>query len=243
MCPACSLCFLQGLDLLQSPKDHSEFTLVREWIKQQLAPLCTGLAVEVKKSVLKQATVQHLYGRLAGLLKRGVGDAAILAALHPTPAVCGRPREAALEYLQNKEPFDRGFYAGPFGWVSGQGAEFAVAIRSAMLPVVPAAAGVDAAPAAAAATGAPSHQQVRRCSVSTLKVGCGKSKGTARGLSYIVKLPNSGDWVLSSSVSATAYGVEWRMQLTAGLATAVSAPRCICLLQGQICGRSHSKCD
>lgn len=37
-------------------------------------------------------------------------------------------------YLQETEPFDRGFYAGPFGWVTGQGAEFAVAIRSAMIP-------------------------------------------------------------------------------------------------------------
>jgi hypothetical protein len=39
-----------------------------------------------------------------------------------------------LRYLEAAEPFDRGFYAGPFGWVSGCGAEFAVAIRSAMLP-------------------------------------------------------------------------------------------------------------
>lgn len=35
--------FYQGLDLLQSPKDHSEFTLVRDWIRQQLAPLCVEL--------------------------------------------------------------------------------------------------------------------------------------------------------------------------------------------------------
>lgn len=54
------------------------------------------LPTEVQKSVLKQAAVQHLYGRLAGVLRRGVGDAAVLEALHPTPAVCGRPREAAM---------------------------------------------------------------------------------------------------------------------------------------------------
>jgi hypothetical protein len=47
-------------------------------------------------------------------------------------------------YLEDTEPFDRGFYAGPFGWVSGSGAEFAVAIRSAMVPT-------QAPPAAAAA--------------------------------------------------------------------------------------------
>lgn len=54
-------------------------------------------------------------------------------ALHPTPAVCGRPREAAADVLAGQEAFDRGFYAGPFGWVSADGAEFAVAIRSALV--------------------------------------------------------------------------------------------------------------
>ena len=55
------------------------------------------------------------------------------AALHPTPAVCGRPRERALAALSAAEPFDRGFYSGPFGWISGAAAEFAVAIRSALV--------------------------------------------------------------------------------------------------------------
>ena len=55
------------------------------------------------------------------------------AALHPTPAVCGRPRGAARALLAASEAFDRGFYAGPFGWLSGGAAEFVVAIRSALL--------------------------------------------------------------------------------------------------------------
>lgn len=57
----------------------------------------------------------------------------VQAALHPTPAVCGRPREGALKALSAAEPFDRGFYSGPFGWISGAAAEFAVAIRSALV--------------------------------------------------------------------------------------------------------------
>lgn len=55
------------------------------------------------------------------------------AALHPTPAVCGRPRATAKEILASEEPFDRGFYSGPFGWLSGSAAEFVVAIRSALI--------------------------------------------------------------------------------------------------------------
>lgn len=56
----------------------------------------------------------------------------VQAALHPTPAVCGRPRATAKDILASQEPFDRGFYSGPFGWLSGSAAEFVVAIRSAL---------------------------------------------------------------------------------------------------------------
>ena len=57
----------------------------------------------------------------------------VQAALHPTPAVCGRPRTTARDILAETECFDRGYYAGPFGWISGSAAEFSVAIRSALL--------------------------------------------------------------------------------------------------------------
>lgn len=59
------------------------------------------------------------------------------AALHPTPAVCGRPRAEAQAVLADNEPFDRGYYAGPFGWISGSAAEFVVAIRSALVQAAP----------------------------------------------------------------------------------------------------------
>ena len=61
--------------------------------------------------------------------------------------MCGRPREDALGFLAAAEPFDRGFYAGPFGWLSQGAAEFVVAIRSAL---VQPGAGAGAAPDAGA---------------------------------------------------------------------------------------------
>ncbi|GFR45865.1 hypothetical protein Agub_g7316 [Astrephomene gubernaculifera] len=125
--------FWLSLDLLRSPKDHAEFCTVRDWIAAQLAGPCEDVHVEIRKSVLKQGSVQHLFGRVAARLRRGRNDAHLLAALHPTPAVCGRPREAALGYLEGLEAFDRGWYAGPFGWISGAGAEFVVAIRSGLV--------------------------------------------------------------------------------------------------------------
>ncbi|GMH33012.1 hypothetical protein BSKO_00846 [Bryopsis sp. KO-2023] len=125
--------FWLGLDLLQSPKDHIEFTLVRDWLRDALDNVCSKVELEVPKTVLKQRAVQHLYGRLSGELAFDKNDADLLRVLHPTPAVCGRPKDLAYKFLRENESFDRGFYAGPFGWVSGKGAEFVVAIRSALI--------------------------------------------------------------------------------------------------------------
>jgi isochorismate synthase EntC len=55
-------------------------------------------------------------------------------ALHPTPAVAGEPRDAALDAIAEREPFDRGAYAGPVGWVDAGGdGEWAIALRCAEL--------------------------------------------------------------------------------------------------------------
>jgi menaquinone-specific isochorismate synthase len=56
-----------------------------------------------------------------------------MRALHPTPAVGGYPTSAALTAIRDLEPFDRGWYAGPVGWVGSRGAEFAVALRCGLV--------------------------------------------------------------------------------------------------------------
>jgi menaquinone-specific isochorismate synthase len=56
-----------------------------------------------------------------------------MAALHPTPAVGGHPTSDALKAIRDLEPFDRGWYAGPVGWIGSRGAEFAVALRCGLV--------------------------------------------------------------------------------------------------------------
>jgi menaquinone-specific isochorismate synthase len=52
----------------------------------------------------------------------------------PTPAVAGLPRREAMAALRSLEPFERGFYAAPIGWIDSAGdAELRVAIRSGSL--------------------------------------------------------------------------------------------------------------
>jgi menaquinone-specific isochorismate synthase len=120
-------------DLLRSQKDKAEHEYVRVGIREALEPLCDELEVESGVSEMKLASRRHLVSRVRGVLREGVADAEVLRALHPTPAVGGYPKEGALEEIRSAEPFDRGWYAGPVGWIGADAAEFAVGIRSGLV--------------------------------------------------------------------------------------------------------------
>ena len=122
-----------GQDLFHSDKDLREHRFVVQGISETLAPLCQLLDVGGKISILRLAQCQHLVSFLEGTLGNGVLDADILQRLQPTPAVGGYPVGAALDEIDRLESFDRGWYAGPIGWVSPNATEFAVAIRSGLI--------------------------------------------------------------------------------------------------------------
>ena len=119
--------------LLHSAKDRVEHTYVSKGIREALQPLCEELEIEDHVSEMKLVRGRHLRSKVRGTLRDGVTDAALLDAMHPTPAVGGHPRNEALEQIQALEPFDRGWYAGPVGWIGAEGSEFAVGIRSGLL--------------------------------------------------------------------------------------------------------------
>lgn len=120
-------------DLVESAKERREQDYVVRGIRESLTPLCSALNADGDPSVMKLRNWQHLMSRFEGVLRDGVGDAELLKALHPTPAVGGYPTGRALREIEKREPFDRGWYGGPVGWVGHDGAEFAVAIRSALV--------------------------------------------------------------------------------------------------------------
>lgn len=124
---------LLGESLLASAKDRREHDLVVERVRDALAGCSTSLRTESEPRLLRLAYVQHLALRVQGDLRVGVSDRDLVNALHPTPAVAGAPVAEAIVALRDFEPFDRGLYAGPIGVVSRDGAEIAVAIRSARI--------------------------------------------------------------------------------------------------------------
>ena len=120
-------------ELLASEKDHREHAFVRNALVTALDPLADTLDAGTEPSALTLAHGRHLRTGLRGRLRPGTSPLAVLRALHPTPAVGGTPREEALAALGHLEPFDRGLYAGPIGWVGPNAAEFAVGIRSGLV--------------------------------------------------------------------------------------------------------------
>jgi menaquinone-specific isochorismate synthase len=120
-------------ELLHSAKDRVEHTYVSKGIREALEPLCEELEIEDSVADMKLARGRHLRSKVRGTLSEGVTDAALLEAMHPTPAVGGYPRGNALEEIRVLEPFDRGWYAGPIGWIGAGTSEFAVGLRSGLV--------------------------------------------------------------------------------------------------------------
>jgi menaquinone-specific isochorismate synthase len=118
--------------LLASEKDRREHAYVCAAVAAALALLTEELDGDREASALTLANGLHLYAGLRGTLRPGVSALDVLRALHPTPAVGGTPAEAALAAIRRMEPFDRGLYAGPVGWVGREAAELAVGIRSGL---------------------------------------------------------------------------------------------------------------
>lgn len=118
---------------LDTPKENCEHDFVVRDMTEALAEVCTDVICQPGKERLKWQDLVHLKTALAGTLKSGVTDAQIIQVLHPSAAVLGYPRHQAWQWLRACEDHVRGWYAAPVGWFERDRAQFAVAIRCAMV--------------------------------------------------------------------------------------------------------------
>ena len=123
-----------GDALLRSAKDRIEHEIVVRAIREGLSTLTEDLHAPNQPGLLRLHNIQHLATEISARARAGIDILDLVDRLHPTPAVCGWPPEQARAVIARHERFDRGWYAGPVGWVdaAGQG-EFAVALRSALV--------------------------------------------------------------------------------------------------------------
>ncbi len=123
----------QAATLLLSTKDRAEHEIVRRALCAGLGRLCDDVAAPAEPTLLTLPHVHHLHTAVRATLRPGHTLLQLVAQLHPTPAVGGEPRNAALRFIREHEKMDRGWYAAPVGWLQRDRGEFAVGLRSALV--------------------------------------------------------------------------------------------------------------
>lgn len=118
--------------LASSTKDLDEHQYAVQSVLSALRPHARALASSEQPFLLRLPNLFHLATDVEGELSDGSSALDLVGALHPTAAVAGTPTDAALALIRDLEPFDRGRYAGPVGWVDADGnGEWAIALRCA----------------------------------------------------------------------------------------------------------------
>ncbi len=119
--------------LLRSDKNLREHNFVINYLIENLKFLNIRNYKKGEINVKQFGNIAHLCTLISAEVNK-ICPFVLLEKLHPSPAVCGFPKEKALDYLDSLENFDRGNYASPFGWVDGEGnADFRVALRGARI--------------------------------------------------------------------------------------------------------------
>jgi len=123
-----------GEQLLRSDKNRREQRIVTDRILRALRPHAVWVEAASEPEIVKVANIQHLATPVIAQLAEPHSAIEMAGLLHPTPAVGGEPWPAAASAIADLEGMDRGWYAGPVGWMDAtEDGEFCVALRSALL--------------------------------------------------------------------------------------------------------------
>jgi isochorismate synthase len=109
--------FIENKAVFWGNKELEEQQLVTDFIKNQLKSISEDVSISETETV-KAGSLLHLKTKVTGNLKTGCNLKNIVRALHPTPAVCGFPRNEAKIFIQEKENYQRTFYTGFLGEIN-----------------------------------------------------------------------------------------------------------------------------
>jgi menaquinone-specific isochorismate synthase len=123
-----------GAALLRDPKEREEHEIVAREVLSALLTIAPDAIADPEPKVERHRRMLHLRTRLQATAPAGLHLLDLVARIHPSPAVAGSPRQAALELIRTWEPRPRGWYAGPIGWMNAAGeGEFTLGLRCALL--------------------------------------------------------------------------------------------------------------
>lgn len=121
-----------GQRLMASRKDRGEHATVIADILAQLEPMTRQLTIPEAPSLLQTPQLWHLGTPISGVLKQGMTCLDGARAIHPTPAICGAPTEAARRMIAELEPFSRDYFGGLIGYMNADGSgQWALVLRCA----------------------------------------------------------------------------------------------------------------
>ncbi len=119
--------------LLNDKKNLSEHQIVIDYFKSNLQDVVNNFVISEKPKIKRLKNIQHLQTEIQGQIKLDVDIFNLVSKIFPTPAVCGIPKEIAINELSHLENFERGIFSGIIGWFNlNKKAEFYVAIRSGL---------------------------------------------------------------------------------------------------------------
>jgi isochorismate synthase len=122
-----------GQRLLRSSKDRQEHAIVASRIERALSPYSVWVAAGTEPELIRVANIQHLATPVRAQLSEPRSAVEMAGVLHPTPGVGGEPWPLARGVME-LEQMDRGWYAGPVGWMdAAEDGEFCVALRCALV--------------------------------------------------------------------------------------------------------------
>ena len=122
-------------ELLESPKDDAELTMIVDLERNDLGRVCDPGTVTVPEPKVLEShpTVHHLVATVEGRLRAGLGPVDVLRATFPGGSITGAPKIRAMEIIDELEPTRRAFYTGAIGYIGLDGSmDLSVAIRIVM---------------------------------------------------------------------------------------------------------------
>jgi salicylate biosynthesis isochorismate synthase/menaquinone-specific isochorismate synthase len=123
-----------GEQMLRDALRREEHAIVARRIERTLGAHAVWVAAAPEPTLVRIANIQHLATPIRAQLAAPMDALELVGAMHPTPAVGGEPLAEAAPLIPALEGLDRGWYAGPIGWVDATGdGEFCVALRCALL--------------------------------------------------------------------------------------------------------------
>ncbi|MBU2940494.1 chorismate-binding protein [Lacinutrix sp. C3R15] len=102
-------------DVVWQNKEKEEQQIVTDFVVNSLSFAVKSINVSQVETV-RAGSLLHLKTAISGTLNKELFSfKQLLSSLHPTPAVCGFPKESAKQFIIKNENYKRGFYAGFLG--------------------------------------------------------------------------------------------------------------------------------